>query len=1239
MCKQAGHTPDSRAGSSEIIGASDRTESTTPAFQPAGTAGTEAERGRKIKRAKNICENGWECPSHDEVYSGILLGKAANADQRGILRGQMHDARDAAFAYFDARLLDHRWMTQLRIFLLDKREKDDYAMAQKGAIGGIAIPMLKNGVLFGVQRVYLNKDGRKVSRMMLGELGTMNLAPLSDRPLIALPDTVTPAGLVFWGEGFETCAISTQASGLPVLVLFTAGQIVTRSQMYRDQAAQATPEQIADMAMVGMLVDRDISLTGQKDCVKALQNLRAAGMSGLYLEPPMSVDGGEKGADWADVGLTLGLEACGLALAVAMAKQPVIPEERAAAAAVSPDQDHDYGDYQDADYPQPLDAEDMDLADFGVKARRRNWRKIEGARAEPSILIHTADTARDVLKTGIERLVDSYIDWLEMYKNARDMAGEDAKDEDIMLPEFAPFLVRPTMGAGKSTHLKDLPNNESIRAVGGAVRAFVATKDECASFFYANPAFFRYHGRSPEATSPGHCQNYEAMMKTVEQGHIPQSEFCFHCKNGLKWSIETHGQDSKQGKKSLEKLHGMGLDDAAIKEIHACTWQSHLRISLAARFVVATHHSFSENLAAWHKDDGTSVPALCCFDEDVPFSAPLEKVTQEKVSEWSKRNLSNVRMLERMIETGGAGDPAVLRDDLRVARDSQALLLSFAHAIADMSGQSGRISKESDVWKAIDDLILIGNKSSKSLAGWEKIAFERNGDLSAVPLRAAYGIAQTLKVNDGLVENGVLHVSAVRPILERLGKMPTAFFDATPSPVVTSVVKAKNGVVIDAIARQHVAIARYTDRFYGLKALKIADVKRKQQEADRYEAILQHFAGRKFIFHKAAAELVNPVGERDDVDHWGHGHRAHNRFSGNNLCVAGSFFTPQTVIRQVYQSHRLAALVGGADPEDWPLMQDYTPAIDKSGHEFDDAFERDVWISEGECEVQSMVPLPRQAKIRDWFLTLATIESVQAIGRARGVNAKPDAPLSIAIFGGVPLFGLGAYGLTVHAYEDEPEAIGLSKVSADAISHASAQGEATDAALKIVATGRTVGRDSVSSQVRTDRENAKVSADTKKPEESHSNHEDNADSGDDEGVCAPKVISTYNGGDTNPPPAVSEGLNFANYQEWLAAHGLIIFAKHMKANGRAAQAVKAAQAAIDKQPAQDVESMFEKMEAFATAYDRDVRSGINITFADAVRYDSDGFDDAVCETAREIAAILDAAEADPGEAKEKGGMS
>lgn len=1151
----------------------------------------DKERKKRIARAQAIWTNGWACQSIDAVYQGIDLDKAENVNHRGLLRERWTAIRNAAFAYFDTRKLDHRWMPQLRLFLLTS-EKDDYAMNKNGAVGGIAMPRYNNKQIVGLQRIFLDKNGKKITRMMLGGAGSMLLKPL-DTDAQPLPLSTNERPVLLWGEGWETCAHAVQSSNLPCDVLYTAGDVQKRAALYLEQSRNATPDQIAALPIMGLLVDRDVSNTGQNACVRAIRMLRKAGIAGLWLLPPDIVRGGEKSTDWADIAEELGHEAAGKALMLSAYNQPEIPEEVAKTSDNSQvDPENSTSDLSGCPDPVDFDYSDYDewqideeaILIIGQKKRKQNYRKLKNADGYADLdkmpTIHDTDQGRKVLKTGIEQLVDAYVQWLSDWQSAKQNTNPF---EAPKIPEYRPFLVKPTCGTGKSTALKNLPNHQKIIQAGGAVRIFVATKDEAEVFVKANPAFFQYHGRSPVPSSPGFCANYEQMIIAVENGHIPQAEFCFHCKHGLKWSVDKHGKTSKQGKKSLDKLAAMGITGKELEMLDTCVWQDHQREALKHQAVVTTHHSYSDNLSTWHRDgktineetgESSAIPALSCFDEDVPFSETIEKITHQKVDEWAQRNAKNIRFFRHQLTNDAiaAHERMELNDGLEIAEASQESLVILAQEFAKMTGKNGRISEDSPIWNAIENLINIDFNSDKMLAAWEKLDFDKSGDLTSSPLRGAYAIAQTLRHGDGHIENGALHVSGAKPLIERLGKYPTALFNATPSPADEAIIKAKNGIIIDVTVKQHVKINRRTNRFYGLKGLKIGAkaTKRVRREVLRYERIISYFPNRKFIIHQVAQELVDPEGTDFRLGHWGADHRAQNRFEGDPLVLAGSFHIPQQAVRHAYQAQRLAALMAGASSDDWPLMQDFTPVFDKNGQERDDAFEHDCWVYEGNgVEVRSFMPLPRQPKIREWYLKMATIETVQGIGRARAVNASEDEPIDIDIFGGVPLFGLARYGLAVDGYLDDPDEAGQTHEEWVKSEQERTSQDLTKAAVQTVADGETITRNGLNERVKKNRV-IEASEAAKKQQETEA------------GGLYHLGNSIYTNVEQTPKPVQEKetGVRPDTYKRWLEKIGMPIFADVMAVNGRAAAAVRAAQYAM-RDYRIDCDKLFKSLELWA----------------------------------------------------------
>ncbi|MBU2758344.1 hypothetical protein HFU97_13210, partial [Acidithiobacillus sp. BN09-2] len=139
---------------------------------------------------------------------------------------------------------------------------------------------------------------------------------------------------------------------------------------------------------------------------------------------------------------------------------------------------------------------------------------------------------------------------------------------------------------------------------------------------------------------------------------------------------------------------------------------------------------------------------------------------------------------------------------------------------------------------------------------------------------------------------------------------------------------------------------------------------------------------------------------------------------------------------------RLAALMMGVDEELWPSWPD------------DFATEKGAWVDEGGTMVQSRHPLPVDPHIREWLLSRVTAETVQAIGRARAVNS--DREITVRIFGGIPLAGLGRYGLEVSSYEDDPAELGRTHAQHNQEQANAARERFAMAAAGVVAEGRSI---------------------------------------------------------------------------------------------------------------------------------------------------------------------------------------
>ncbi len=819
----------------------------------------------------------------------------------------------------------------------------------------------RSGDLVGVQREW--GRGHK-NKKMIGR----HMVPVDPTS----PDVLHSAYLRFPGvrdtlyicEGQVSAAAVATATGSRTIALFDTSGI------------SKPPRQVIERAIrdgaIRIVIAGDSGAPGEKAALECVHTIQTWGLQVkiIWTVPPEKID-------WADILERDGQEAVRAALLAGERSIPA-PEKKPTASV------------------------------WSIQA----WRPA-AVPVLPAATVPVTD-ARVVIKTGVQMMVTDYIGWLAELDKRRE---EKKKGR---LPSAKPWLFKPTTGTGKTTEIKDLIRNAALLGAGGSVLALVP--DHAQADAYQADGWWHYHGRNSDPSNPGYCPNHQAMMEAVEAHHIPQAEFCHRCPNGLKWAGKPE---------NLADLAHMGYVGEKLAKLEKCVWQQHLRDTLEQPFVVAPSGSYSETLASWAPDglesDTPLRHRLVTVDERMQAAMPVT-VGLPDIDLWAKRTADTLRALgaiqhkvEEVNKVTGASNVQAIQEEaadrvqrIEAAKAALALFQILASEMGRLVGQEGRIQVAPGLLDAVQKML---DTDDEDVAAWERLEFNRNGSLQMTPLRAAWAIRQTLKYQDGHVKEGKLHISGVRPLVERIGKRPIAFFDATPDSIIADAVRDHDGHIVQALAAQHVKIIRKATRFWGQKALgKRATPEQHARACRYYQALRKLHPNEVLLVSKKARAILDPDGEDELLGHWGADHRAHDRWAGRSIVIIGSFFPPMDFWREQYQAARVAALTASADPTHWPEWPDSMK------------METGAWISEGTHEVQSRLPLPYDPQIRRWLLEMITAETVQAIGRARGANLDPANPVTITIYGGVPLHGLGKHGLTVDSYQaDDDPLLGASR--------------------------------------------------------------------------------------------------------------------------------------------------------------------------------------------------------------------
>ncbi|MHB9043157.1 toprim domain-containing protein [Acidithiobacillus sp.] len=218
---------------------------------------------------------------------------------KGARRAQWQVARDVTVQYLSHRgLEDAHWLGQVRIRLPDR-------FSPEGTRAVMVTPMRRDGNICGIQQAFIDEDGQKLDRKMLGRKGVIRLPPPPEASPLPITRSAQEKDMLLLGEGFETTAVAIQASGLPGIVAYDVG-VVQKWAMEQAEAAHKPANRGTAVPVIGFLVDRDINKVGQRGARDAISSLDEVGLAARYLEPSIQVIGGSKGADWADARQELG---------------------------------------------------------------------------------------------------------------------------------------------------------------------------------------------------------------------------------------------------------------------------------------------------------------------------------------------------------------------------------------------------------------------------------------------------------------------------------------------------------------------------------------------------------------------------------------------------------------------------------------------------------------------------------------------------------------------------------------------------------------------------------------------------------------------------------------------------------------------------------------------------------------------------------------------------------------------
>ena len=999
----------------------------------------------------------------------------------------------APFAFYnhaDRRRVDLSLLRDKFIRFVKPDPEYDHAEIEAGCTDIVLFPMYEfvsshERMVCGVQRLYLKENGEKITRKTLGKQGVMMLPNVSRKNVIIL------------GEGVETVMSVYQTFGHCAIITYNANNLLTFAERLArelsDENAKRKNKKPSTME-VWLLVDRDVSGTGQRVCARAAALLKEVGVTVYYLEPPEEVKGGNKGADWNDALLEM---------------QDLRHRDESMRALIG------IANAQAEDKLQEA------MQRFGVDSKP----------TQPPVW-NMQQTERHVTPVDVEINRDK-----QRYITSRIVRGA------VYASDKKPWLIGPTMGSGKTKAILDVINERDCPPTLVTVNDY----NEVESYAATNPNIKPYMGRTPDEKSPAFCPQYHVASALGENGHLPQAEYCWRCPSGFKYTLLNSTKEENRAN-AMAKLaeYGYPVGSKAFDELKTCRWLQHQKDTMRQKHVVAVHQSFSPTLATYVNGNGDSVPRRVIMDEKCALTTHRE-ITFEHIDRWARQRdeaeLAVARNVEFYREEAEAivdfnGQSPKKKEALKKYRKAKrvldaliaakAVLQSLAEALPKWLGKEGKIQLDATIHEQLQQLIkaalIVAGKKKRvpTTSEWEKAVFDK-GAAKVIPLRALTAVALTLEHGDGFVRDGKLHVVDTSSCYDAVIDYGAIVLDATPSRTVIDLIKSAGGEVHLPVAKQNVNIYRHPTRFWGTTPWNDTMAKdRRQQEEERYAKLLSHHHGQDsntaFLLHKNARAFFDEKHSGAfDVGHWGADHRAHNRWAGKNMVMVGSFWPPKHKWREMYLADRVVALASGANPDLWPAWPE------------DMAYEK-VWVHEsGNTEVKSLVDLPKDKTIQEWLLEMATNETVQAIGRARPINAPDDAPVEVHIYGGLPLFGLHKHGLEVADYLPDPDCLNRSRGDMHEQQRKDADRRFDRAATKAVLAGKRITRETLY-DILSDEDGALVNRKI---------------------VCTTNVEDYYVGGTNEKTPRP------ASYTRWLNSR-LADIAGVLSATGRNAKRVEEA---------------------------------------------------------------------------------
>lgn len=495
------------------------------------------------------------------------------------------------------------------------------------------------------------------------------------------------------------------------------------------------------------------------------------------------------------------------------------------------------------------------------------------------------------------------------------------------------------------------------------------------------------------STTPHTCFKIEAVEEAGAKHHRPAQSLCRECPHGMRVALDNpHRQEA-----AIRFFDKKRLTRDQIDSIEPCRFlYEGLPAQLRERHLIATHAAFSEALVEYRDDHmgrERTTQRLVIVDEAFPLTESI-KIDAHAIEVWQSRIDGVLESLDR----GRFRDAEADAEKIKTALDLSKIALSHtAIVIHSADGLSKKeLRQKLDGLKDIVSAAVRTLNESDLINGGTAI-FEKITHFDSeffIPLRALNALNTALKKGTARIDMRKIHVEAISPLFEHVMKRGSVILlDATPSVTIREVVMRANGQILDAHIKQNIVVRHYPQKMFARGNPEIDGYRNVAKKAvldlaafERQRQDQRQNRPCAFITHKAYLENAGYGLNADEVaaifaeeTHakigWFGAHdRGHNEYEGHDLVIGGMPILGAKSIAELWHQHATILNQIGVDVdfELSPKDPRYTYYLPTDKHQ------------------------------REFLLNYYAAHLVQAIGRARGINADAKDPLHIHILGGIP---------------------------------------------------------------------------------------------------------------------------------------------------------------------------------------------------------------------------------------------